>query len=105
MKEATVKYIDVNDEIVTEVERLHYSYENYKDVVQSCLDLHKLDPDASFLESPIFKGYQDQMSEACAAYNVAKAEIEKTFVPKEYRDNGCTWNLNFTTNQLEIKAA
>ena len=35
----------------------------------------------------------------------AKAEIEKTFVPKEYRDNGCTWNLNFTTNQLEIKAA
>lgn len=104
MKEATVKYIDVNDEIVTEVERLHYSYENYKDVVQSCLDLHKLDPDASFLESPIFKGYQDQMSEACAAYNVAKADLEMRFVPKEDKEHGCTWMLNFTTGQLEVTA-
>lgn len=102
MNELKEKNIDINVEIVQEIERLHYAYENYKDIIMTCLDLHKLDIDDSFLESEVFTSYEHKMNKAFAEYNVAKSELENKYVPKEDREMGCMWNLNFATNQLEI---
>lgn len=92
-------YIDIPIEVTNEIERFYYDYENYKDVIATCLDLHKLDVDKSFLDSVIFKEYQHQASVAFASYNMAKTSIDK-YVPQDGKTYN--WNLNFSTSQLEL---
>lgn len=89
--------IIVDKETVTALHRAHYEYESYKDVVMSCLDLHRLDTDDSFLNSNIFKGYQDKAQKAFIAYNELKGDLEK-----KYELKNTVWNLDFTTGELTI---
>lgn len=85
----------MDEETVNELTRAHYDYENYKDVIQSCLDIHKLDPDDSFINSVIFKSYQDKMNEAFTVYNKLKAKLEH-----DYSLMNTNWNLDFSTGEL-----
>lgn len=94
-----VNYIDIPQEVNDKIERLYYDDANYKDVIATCLDLHKMDVDGSFLDSAIFKEYQRQSSMAFAAYSIAKQEIDK-YLPQDGKQYN--WNLNFSTAQLEI---
>lgn len=92
-------YVDIPEEVINKIERLYYDYENYKDVISSCLDLHKLDADTSFINSAIFKEYQHQASIAFASYNMSKQSLDK-YMPQDNKKY--TWNLNFNTSQLEL---
>ena len=89
--------IILDQEVIDKLQRLHYDYENYKDVIATCLDAHAKDADASFLDGPIFKEYERRMSEAFTAYSVAKGEIEK-----QYQCENTRWNIDFQTRELTI---
>jgi hypothetical protein len=97
-------YIDIPEKVVNEVERYHYDYQSYKDVIASCLEMHQFDSDDSFLENKVFKGYQKQAAESFAGYNLAKEQINQ-YIPTDYEGKAYNWNLNFATNQLEITVA
>lgn len=87
--------IILDEETVTKLKRAHYDYENYKDIIASCLDLHKLDDDDSFISSAIFQGYQNKMREAFAAYNELKGDLER-----KHNLQNKSWNLDFSTGEL-----
>lgn len=89
--------VKIEPSIVERIERLYFDYESYKDVVATCFDLHKADTDSSFLDSEVFKKYQENMHEAFVAYNVAKGELETQYGLKHK-----SWNLDFTTCELTI---
>lgn len=92
------KVFEVSQEIIDMVERLHYDYEGYKDIISNILEIHKKDIDDSFLNSKIFESYQHKAMEAYAAYNIAKGELEKKYMPQDGKTYD--WNLDFVTNEI-----
>ena len=94
--------VEVPENVVNAIRRFFYDYNSYKDVIANILDMHQLDSDGSFVESKIFHKFMEQYQIAFTAYNVSLKELDQ-YVPKEFMDNGYTWNLNFETNGLELK--
>jgi hypothetical protein len=94
--------VEIPEDIVNAIRRFFYDYNSYKDVIANILDIHKLDVDSSFIESPIFHKFMEQYQIAFTAYNASLKQLDK-FIPKEFVENGYTWNLNFDTNGLELK--
>ncbi len=99
MLEKLIK-IDVPEDVVTLIQRLQYDYNSKKDVVATLI---ATESDITIFNGEVFKLYQKETSEAGAALEIAKAEFEKEWVPKEYREAGCKWNLDFTTNTLVVE--
>ena len=97
----TIK-IDVNQETVNYIERLHYEVEQRKDIIQRLIESHANDADAAVLTSPVFKAYSSELSEYVAEYESAKQELQKNFVPGYLNGHKFNWNLDFGAKQLTI---
>lgn len=102
MAKGDKNYVNVPQDVTDYVERCMYDYECYKDVVATCMDIHKLDTDGSFLDSVIFKDYSKKMTNAYKVYSIARNELNK-YVPEDGRSYN--WQMNFDTSQLELTEA
>lgn len=97
----TIK-IDINQELVNYIERLHYEVEQRKDIIQRLLEAHAADTDTAVLTSPAFKAYSSELSEFVAEYENAKTELQERFIPKYLNGHQINWKLDFSNKQLII---
>lgn len=94
--------VNVNEETVNYIERLHYEVEQRKDIVQRLIEAHANDLDAAVLTSPAFKAYSSELSEFVAEYETAKQILQDEYIPKYLKDHQINWNLDFQAKELQI---
>ena len=92
-----VKKITVEIGECEKLERLHYEYESSKDIIASALDIHRMDSDASFLDSPVFKKFQERSTAKFREYTEAKDELVE-----KYNLKGINWQLNFKDREVTV---
>lgn len=68
--------MDVDEETVSYLQRLHYEVESYQSVVARLIENAKGSKDDSLLDSPTFKAYHTKMEEAIFSYDTAKKEFQ-----------------------------
>lgn len=95
------KIVKLDEGFVGKLERYHYEVEGFKDVINTLLEMHKNDKDASFLKSVVFKQYKQDFDTAFATYSLMKDEVSK-FIPSEYNDIAIEWKVDFGTCELTI---
>lgn len=94
--------VKVNQETVDYIERLSFEVDGMKKVVKEIILDGQDNP--SILDGAAFKKYEERYRERNAAYEVAKAELQNTYIPAEIQPKVASWNLDFNTGVLVINA-
>lgn len=94
--------IRVNDETVDYMERLSFEIEGSKRIIKELITDN--DTNSSILESETFKKFNARYEEKFAAFEIAKQELEREYIPKVLVENFISfkWNLNFSTGIMTI---
>ena len=101
MENNLVLRVNIPEDISIYLQRLQYEYQSRKDIIALLLETHQ--NDVSVITSPTFIKYQELTGESVAAYDIAKAELEQMYVPKELNGHQINWNLDFNTSILTIE--
>ena len=69
-------------------------------VIQQMIADNAANPDV--MESASFKKYHGMYTETLSAFNIAKDEVEKMYVPAQIRNENTTWQLDYGSCVLTI---
>ncbi len=94
--------IKANHEILEYLEALYTEYRAKQDIIQSILDLHKFDEDASVINSVPFKAYEKEFGIGKVKYDKAMDEIRDQYIPKELQDAGCRFEVDFENDLIRV---
>ena len=89
------EYVDIPENLCNYIEGLMYETNARKDVITFMLSQDNINEER-------FKQYHDEYLTFYAKYETAKSEITNNFIIPKYGDTKLIWNLNFSTNQLEV---
>ncbi len=90
--------LNVNENVISYMERLHYEYEICMDNVAFILANYK--DNEGLMDSPLFKCYQDKQLAAKVAYENAKQEFTEKFVPKIFDGHQVSWEIDFRLKRV-----
>lgn len=93
------KVIIIDSEVRDYIERLGHEVDGAKELIAFMIDSRR------DIKSDTFKEYHDEYIKNLTAYNIAKEEIKKRYIPKALLDkdaSGTTWELEFETAELTI---
>lgn len=92
--------VKVNDKTVDYLERLSFEVEGMKKVVKEIITDAQDNP--AVLDGAAFKTYEKRYQERNAAYEVAKNELQKAWIPADLQNSIIQWNLDFATGVLSF---
>lgn len=92
--------ITINNETVDYMERLSYEVEGAKRVIKELISDNDLNP--IILEGEIFKKYNERYEEKFAAFEIAKQQLERDYIPEVLKSINTRWNLDFGTGIMTI---
>lgn len=92
--------INLDSNVVTFIERLNYEYETLKDNVAYMIN--HFSSDDNFLQSNIFKKYQQDEIKAKINFERGMQEIYEKYIPDKYKEHRMGWNVDFRRKQLNI---
>ena len=92
--------IELNPDVVTYIERLFYEYETLKDNVSYMVQHFKFDK--AFLESDLFRKYQQNEMNAKMNYERGMQEVYEKYLPEKYKCHRINWSVDFRRRQLII---
>lgn len=94
--------VKVNDATVDYLERLSFEVEGMKKVVKEIITDGQDNP--LVLEGEAFKKYDARYQERNAAFEVAKTDVQNTYIPREIQPLVARWDLNYATGILTFDA-
>lgn len=92
-----VQEITVNQDTVNLLEALHYEVNSRREVIHFMLTK----PDPGF-NKELFDHYNKEYAEFYAQYDMAKNELQRTYVSDELVAKGAVWNLDFNSCILTV---
>ena len=96
-----VKSVKVTTDYRDLIQRLHLEWYQKDRVLRGLLEDHQFDDDpTSFINSDIFKAYEEKVAKALLAYETAKNDLEDRYVPDELRGKNYQWSLDYPTCEL-----
>ena len=90
------KIIPITDQdFITTLEALNYEVESRKEIIAFMLG-------SDYVNSEAFEKYQQQYQDFFIKYQLAKQQLEDTYVKPLNLPGKIEWNLNFGTGELTI---
>lgn len=91
------------DGFVDTMEKLSYEVDGASRIIRQIV-ADNTNP-AQVLEGETFKGFYQRYEERNAAYEIAKQELQDTYIPKEWTKNNYInkWNLDFKSGILTVE--
>lgn len=93
------KSFDVPEDTTNYIERLAREVEGAKAIIAFMLSQDMQTNTASF------KTYNAEYQDAHAAYDIAKNELQSTYIPQEFIDKdgkNINWNLDYATSKITV---
>lgn len=93
-------HFDLEQDVITYIERLNYEYETLKDSVSYMV--HHFSYDRDFLQSDLFRKYQDNQINAKLNLERAMREIADRYIPENLKAHRIGWSMDFRRNMLVV---
>lgn len=74
-------------------------------LINSVFETHRFDTDGGVIDSKPFQAFLKQFAEVKYEFNMLMEEVKNRYVPKDAQDRGCTWEVKFEEEQVEITLA
>lgn len=97
--------IEVPMEVANEIQLKDFEVASMQNVIKGLLDTHLLDTDDRILNSPIFIGYQNKLTQARQEFEQAKDKMILTYVEESLRKQVTNWNLDYNSCILVLQLA
>lgn len=91
-----LKEVEISDELRDYIEALAYDVESRKNIIIFALEKDLIHTDS-------FKQYQKEYQDAFVSFELAKQELEKTYVKPIIGDRQVIWDLDYSTKIITIK--
>lgn len=92
--------IDLDQNVVTYIERLNFEYETLKDNVTYMVS--HFSSDNAFLKSNLFRKYQENQIRAKINLEQGMQEVYEKYVPEKLKSHRIGWSINFRRSQLIV---
>lgn len=96
------KIVKVDAKEIEYLEALYCEYNAKKDIIDSIFELHQFDESDGILKSKPFKAYEKEFAEVKVKYDTVMKEVQGKFVPVEYQEHGCRWEVDFEANEIVV---
>lgn len=93
--------IELEESLITTLQRLWLDYKTRESVIHDYLDLHKFDADASCFDSVVFRHYHHLLEEAFYSYDSFSKNVVAEYLPEGIQNY--TWEVNFDEKTLNFK--
>ena len=90
--------IELDQNVVTYIERLNYEYETLKDNVAYMVQHFG----EHFLEGDLFRQYQDRQIRARINFEQGREEIYEKFVPEKLKQHRINWQIDYRRRLLIV---
>ena len=94
--------IQIDEAIVNDIQAKDVDANISQSVILKILDMHEVDEDASFMNSPVFKAYQEEAIKKHIIFEKAKAKLSEENIPADIKPHIKEWSLNYYTNELTV---
>lgn len=94
--------VEVPEEVVNETQRAGFEVDSRRGVIDRYMEKHMDDADESAINAKPFVYFMSLLTEAEAHFEMAKAMIEREYVPEYLKGHNYDWNLDYYTNTLTI---
>ena len=102
MEKKIVKTITLEEDIINYVQSIYEDYRAKQDLITMIFELHKNDEDDSIIESKPFISYEKKFMKVKIEYDTIMKEIQKKYIPDEYKNDNYRFEINFENRRLEI---
>lgn len=101
------KIVKVNEEVRDMMQKLWLEYYQKLSVVKGLIDDHQYDENPEdFLDTAIFKAYENKTAKALYAYEAASEEMKDTYLPESFvNSTNYTWKLDFEKCEITYTQA
>lgn len=100
--EKKVMEIKVNEGELEYLEARYHEYRAKQDIINSIMEIHVFDDDATIINSEPFKAYEKAFAEAKYMYDHTMEEIQNKYIPEEVRNAGCKWEAKFNEAKIVV---
>ena len=90
--------IQIPEDVVNEIQMRDVEATGARDVFRLFCDMHALDEDDSFEQSPMYKAYKTIVDIKNTSFEDAKDKMIKQYIHENFK----SWKLNYFTNELTI---
>lgn len=102
-KKYTVEFED--KELLRKLEAVFSDMASKEYLINSVFETHRYDTDGGVVESKPFQAFLKQFTEIKYEYNMLMDEVQDKYVPEDAQLRGCTWEVKFDEEQVEITLA
>lgn len=102
MEKKIVKTITLEEDIINYVQSIYEDYRAKQDLITMIFELHKNDEDDSIIESKPFISYEKKFMKVKIEYDTIMKEIQKKYIPDDYKKDNYRFEINFENKRLEI---
>lgn len=92
--------IEVPEEKVDKIQELDCKVQSMQTVLTNLFDMHALDTNTKFIDSPMVQAYQKQITDAQKAFDRAKDELVNEFIDEETQKKVTNWELSYNDCKL-----
>ncbi len=96
------KTIRIDEAIVNDIQIKDIKAQVSRDILLRILDMHGLDANVSFMDSPIFKACEEEAVRKSMEYEKAKNEMAINNIPEDLYKSMKSWTLNYYTYDLVV---
>lgn len=95
--------IDLTEEDCRKIQRTTYEVNSTQNVINLYLTDHMKDTGDEAIESPVFRRYQRELVDLNIRFDEEKDQLTQKYIPQDVIAlNNYSWNVNFSTKQLEV---
>ena len=102
MEKKIVKTITLEEDVINYIQSIYEDYRAKQDLITMIFELHKNDEDDSIIKSKPFISYEKKFMKVKIAYDTCMKEIQKKYIPDEYKNDNYRFEINFENRKLEI---
>lgn len=96
------KVIIISDEEVNNLQKSEAKVQTMEQVFKNFLNEHLKDENANFMDSPVYKKYQEMMFEQKNEFETLKNEVISKYFEQKEISNITSWSINYITSELII---
>lgn len=90
-----VKFIEIDDELMKNLEILHFDIEGYQNILKLILTKKEFN-------NEVYEHFKNEYMECNRIYQLTKNELVNAYVPEEFNNKNYSYTFDFYKNGLEL---
>lgn len=99
----TTKTIQIPEDVVDAIQYQDSKQQAINNIVAKLIDTHSTDSDDSFMNSPVFRNYNNMAADEMMKFDKLKNDMALKYIPEDDFKAAKRWTLDYGTGNLILQ--